>query len=315
METANNNGPVARMIKLPQGHFKRVGNDEAPEFLKNINMDQQMLDNLQMCCENTCLISEDDFAKLKPNSQMYTDACSVKLEEVSDDQDAQLFYKVYSRPRPESVEEVGVQTTMVTERVDAAVGSVTEGQEKETNVDADQVQTGEDTKTPDDEQTSTEDQVPDLTAERDQTSEEQPMAMTERLLKLGGPMQINSNDPDVFKGNGVPTLFYTKSRAKPTLVMMSIDYEVQVVYMSKHEINRYFPIKLISRLVTNPEIIQEEFPMQIENDREIKLDNMIIINAANFTDSIAVQFPDPILKHKFIEDLKLLKDEIRTQNQ
>nr|BAN64848.1 hypothetical protein [Babesia bovis] len=300
------NGPIARMIKLPQGHYRRVGNSDAPDFLKDVNLGEHIFEDLQACCENTCFVNEDEYAKLKPNSELFTDACGEKLQELTGADDAQLFYDAYSNKLAPSVNETGVQTSFeVEDRVEIAVATTQEHIEQQDSNRGEQLQQDEQ-------------QDQDIKNEQEQAKDavqDRPSAMTDRLNQMGITMQLDPNNPDVFKNNGVPTLFYTKGRINPTLVIITIDYELQVIYMSRNSINRFFPIKLISRLVTSPDIIQEEFDKHIEADREIKLDNTILINAANFTDSVAIQFPDPILKDRFTSDLKQLKADIRNQHQ
>ncbi|GFE52746.1 hypothetical protein BaOVIS_001500 [Babesia ovis] len=305
MATNEKTGPVARMIKLPQGHYRRIGNDEAPEFLKDVNIGEHIFEDLKACCENTCLVNEDELAKFRPNSELYTDACTVKMEELADAEDAKLFYDAYTDGCSQTLEETGVQTTMqLNDRIDVAVGgSMTNVEQQTTRVD-EQVQREE----------TGDMMTPEQPTEHDHMAEEKPDGqsyMTDRLRQMGITMHVDPTNPDAFKNNGVPTLFYTKGRINPTLVVITIDYELQVIYMTRNGINRFFPVKLISRLVTSGEIIQEEFSKHIEADKGIKLDNTVVINAANFTDSVAIQFPDPILKDKFISDLKQLKTEIQ----
>ncbi|CDR96314.1 hypothetical protein, conserved [Babesia bigemina] len=314
MSMENNNGPVTRVIRLPQGHYRRVGSDEAPEFLKDVNLDVPSFEDMKQCCENTCFISDEEYSKLKPNSELYTGDASLTIEEEAAVDDAQLFYEVYSKRLMTGVSETGVQTSFQQDNsVDVGVGTPRENAEQRAGdvEKQDGEGQGEIQMTGAQSALIAEGETGEMTEEM----KAKQLAATEKLNMIGGPMHIDCNSPDVFKNGGVPTLFYTKSRESPTLVMLSIDYEMQVIYLSRNDINRFFPIKLISRLVTNTTIIAEEFERQIEADKGIRLDNTIVLNAANFTDSVAIQFPDPILKDRFIEDLKQLKNEIRAQNQ
>ncbi|ORM42255.1 uncharacterized protein BXIN_1494 [Babesia sp. Xinjiang] len=290
--TTDNNGPVARMIKLPQGHYRRVGRSDAPDFLKDIDIGEHIFDDIKACCENTCFVNDDDYAKLKPNSEIYTDACSVKLEELTGADDLHLFYQVYSKRCAESLRDAAVQTTFEADRVDVAVGRSHDDMQEQLDVDEEKAGDQKDAQNVD---------ASEGTGEQAQMTDgqEKQNAMTEKLNQLDSSMLTDPQNPDIFKNKGVPTLFYTKMRVNPTLVVITIDYELQVIYMTRNDINRFFPIKLISRLVSNPEIIKEEFEKHIEADKDIKLENTIVLNAANFTDSVAIQFPDPILKDMF----------------
>ncbi|GBE63081.1 Mg2+ and Co2+ transporter, putative [Babesia ovata] len=266
-------------------------------------------------CENACFITDEEYSKLRPNSELYTGDASLKVEDAAAVDDAQLFYDVYSKNQPASVNETGVQTSFQQDNsVDVAVGTPRDSAEQMAATEVEK----QDGEGEGEMQMTGEQSAPIVAEETGEVTEEmkaKQVAATERLNMIGGPMKIDSNNPDIFKIGGVPTLFYTKTRDTPTLVMLTIDYEMQVIYLSRNDINRFFPVKLISRLVTNTAIIAEEFEKQIEADKGIKLDNTIVLNAANFTDSVAIQFPDPILKDRFIEDLKQLKNEIRAQNQ
>lgn len=305
----NNTGPVARLVRLPQGHYRRVVSDEVPEFLKDVKVPEQIFEDLRFCCSNTCLVTEEEYNKLMPNTEIYTDDVPEILQNVTENDEAEVFYQMYTNKTFHDVAEIGVQTTQrLKSTLDVAVGQTKAFDAEE-----------ESTKGSAENKAEQLHDVPEVVLEHIETEEEKQqkrekqVAMTERLAKFGGPTALDVNKPDPFKGEGVPTLFYTKSRLKPTLVMMSMDYEMNVIYMIRNNISRFFPVKLISRLVTNPDIIQEEFTKQVEADPEIKLNYMVLINAANFTDSVAIQFPDPILKDRFVEELKQLKNEIRTQ--
>lgn len=309
MANDNNNGPVTRLVRLPQGHYRRVGNDEAPEFLKEIKLNEQIFEDIRFCFDNTCFVTDEEYAKLHANSVMYTDECSETLQ-VTEADEAQVFYKAYTRHGLYTVTDIAVQTSR---QVDTTVERGVGPSKVFDDVECKQ-ETGEQAEQEVVDSTEQQQNVTDADITHAEIPEDERAALADRLAKFGGPLELDINSPDVFKGKGVPALFYTKSRVNPTMVIMTIDYEMQVIYMTRSNINRFFPVKLISRLVTNPEIIHEEFTKQVEADPQINLTYMVLINAANFTDSVAIQFPDPILKDKFVEDLKHLKNEIRTQS-
>eukprot|EP00375_Theileria_parva_P000234 XP_762903.1 hypothetical protein [Theileria parva strain Muguga] len=113
---------------------------------------------------------------------------------------------------------------------------------------------------------------------------------------------------------GVPILFYTKTREKPAFLMLTIDPEMEVIYMNRNKISRFFPIKLIGKLVTDREVIMKEFSRQISKDRNIKLENMVLFSASNFTDSVAIQFADESEKVHFINEVTRIKDLIKNKH-
>lgn len=313
-----NTGPVTRLVRLPQGHYRRVVDGQPPDFL-NAKLGEQLFEDLRFCCESNCMVSDEEYQNLMPNAELYTDACSKVLQDAADKEEARVFHQMFTLKSPVSVVDMGVQTTKVMpSTLDVGVGASKEFTTTAAPAPAEVVPEAKD-EGGDVEMKSVERNItiPAVVVEQVQTPEELQQKQEElgrKLQEFGGTLEFDVNDPNVFKGNGVPTLFYTKTRVNPTLVMLTIDYELQVIYMTRNKINRFFPVKLISRLVTNPDIIHEEFREHVEDDAVRKSHHMVLINAANFTDSVAIQFPDPILKDKFVNDLKELKNEIREQS-
>ncbi|BAM40830.1 conserved hypothetical protein [Theileria orientalis strain Shintoku] len=116
---------------------------------------------------------------------------------------------------------------------------------------------------------------------------------------------------EVESDEGIPVLFYTKSREKPALLMLAIDHKMRVIYMRRNKVTRFFPIKLIDKIVASHQIIEDEFSKQIKHDPNVRVNNMVLFNASNFTDCVAIQFAQTSDKMKFIDEVYRIKNLIR----
>lgn len=267
-------GPYALLKPLRNGHYKRIVDAKPPEIFKHCR-----------ACVESSLNYEEDVVELEHSrdTAIYSDFS----EGVFGDSDSTLFYKVYTKnvenedaQEPEHIDDNGGEL----EQKDSEVSIV------DANISSQPTQGLE---------------TDDVTQEYDLRKSENEVE-NERLSQFGN-VAVDFESDSLFKGEGVPTLFYTKSRVKPALLFLSIDYDMQVVYMSKKSISRFFPVKLVQRITTSPDVIQDEFCKHLEVDPLMKLECMVLFNATNFTDSVAVQFSHEKIRDKFVEEVNQIK--------
>ncbi|KAK2195911.1 hypothetical protein BdWA1_002509 [Babesia duncani] len=283
--------PVAKVEKLRCGHYRRVAEPKAPKFIQE----------WAQCCQDQCLIPENE-KELHAQSVLYTDDVAQQDAQVTaDPQDANQFYHLCSKrtqfPIPETLE--AEEQEQEQEPVDE---SVREPEKEEIEVAAEKVPTPRIQPTPQSARTP-----------RSVIEPEHDQSLVDHLERFGGLDVQDLEDPDLFRNGNVPALFYSKSRIAPVLLFVTIDYEAQVIYMNRKNNCRFFPVKLISRLVTSREIIQEEFNAQISADPLFELDSAVVINAANFTDSVALQFSQRRIKERFVAELVTVKKGIKLE--
>ncbi|XP_955464.1 uncharacterized protein TA18195 [Theileria annulata] len=306
MEGANR-GPYARVIPYNNGRYKRVVDPTVPNIIIK----------LSACCG---LDSTQDFDLLVQNSfenhenlptRNYTLEKFEKSSDYSTDfmsnlEDVNSLDESYENSDIEKVN--GLQEEQLEEEDEL------EQQELEQEIELEQQLQFE-------EQELKETQKLEEEQKLDEEMNVKSMELKELESKGSGTVKWEDEEGDfenyfkkVPEDEGVPILFYTKTRDKPAFLMLTIDFEMEVIYMSRNKVSRFFPIKLIGKLITDQEVIMKEFSRQIMRDKNIKLQNMVLFNASNFTDSVAIQFADETTKESFITEVSKIKDLINNRH-
>ncbi|EKX73177.1 conserved hypothetical protein [Theileria equi strain WA] len=287
-------GPYALLKPLKNGHYKRIVEAKPPQIFEQCRMCMDSSLNREEGKKFTIFVFTHFHFMTKnlpevveithKDTSIYTDSSA----EVFEESDNAIFYKLYTQNVEIRDSQEAEPESSEVEQQDSEVSMV------DSNISSQLVQNLENS---------------GITHESYLTRSESSIE-NERLSRFGN-VAVDVESESLFRGEGVPTLFYTKSRVKAALLFLSIDYEMQVVYMSKKSISRFFPVKLVQRIVTSPDIIQEEFKEHLKNDPLTKLECMVLFNATNFTDAVAVQFSHEKIRDRFVQEIKNIKKLIK----
>ncbi|UKK01002.2 hypothetical protein MACK_001815 [Theileria orientalis] len=284
---ALNRGPYTRLLPLNNGRYKRIVNPVTPQIILD----------LQACCNRESLGEELDFSSLSSEPTYFSSAPSLdKNDYIETEQD--LNVTVHAK----------LYTPKVDDENESPPSSVS-SMDSEPLEDSEIMAVSESSSIfePLESTEEHEDMVYDsLYKPKPSVIRQGTEALTEKSAWIKEGLKLKAGADE-----GIPVLFYTRSREKPALLKLVVDEKMRVIYMKRNKETRFFPIKLIDKIVTSHQIIEDQFSKQIKHDPNVRVNNMVLFNASNFTDCVAIQFAQNSDKIKFIDEVYKIKNLIR----
>ncbi|CCF73462.1 hypothetical protein BMR1_02g01505 [Babesia microti strain RI] len=122
------------------------------------------------------------------------------------------------------------------------------------------------------------------------------------IIKAESDMNIDKHDKMNIEP-GVKVLFYINSKESPIGVIAKINTEKGIITIERNCMTRFFPIKLITKLVTDRKDVEKYKEKLYKNKGN--LEHCIVIHARNFQNPIGIEFQNKIIKQKFINNLTM----------